>query len=150
MPTDYEEEARREREASRARRRRFQEMGQRMRMDSERATRLLLDEFFPAGAPKGLLERICLAQNRLIKDIVGSERVIRELHDGINRIKNESDLRWVDGFNECARQVRAYAEELGVSEPVVNSMLRGHVSMLEAEQAEKDQAATRKVEWSRS
>lgn len=149
MPTDYEGQARKERAASRARRRRFQEMDQRKRMDGEREVRILLDEFFPAGAPEGLLERICQGQNRLVKEIVGLEKVTEELHDGINRIKNEADLRWVDGFNECARQVRAHAEELGVTEPVVNSLLRNQVRKDEAEQHEKNRAATRQVEWSR-
>lgn len=148
--TDYQEQARREREASRARRRHFQEMDQRMRLDGERATRLLLDEFFPAGAPEGLLERLCLGRNRLVKEIVSLEKVVREMHDGINRIKNEADQRWVDGFNECARQVRVHADELGVSESVVNSLLRGQVSMQEAEQAEKNRAASQQVEWSRT
>lgn len=148
--TDYQEQARREREASRARRRHFQEMDQRMRLDGERATRLLLDEFFPAGAPEGLLERLCLGQNRLVKEVVSLEKVVREMHDGINRIKNEADQRWMDGFNECARQVRVHADELGVSEPVVNSLLRGQVSMQEAEQAEKNRAASQQVEWSRT
>lgn len=148
--TDYREQARREREASRARRQHFQEMDERMRLDGERATRLLLDEFFPAGAPEGLLERICTSRNRLVKEIVSLEKVVREMHDGINRIKNEADQRWVDGFNECAQQVRMHAEELGVSEPVVNSLLRNQVRMQEAEQAEKNQAATQQVEWSRT
>lgn len=148
--TDYQEQARREREASRARRRHFQEMDQRMRLDGERATRLLLDEFFPAGAPEGLLERLCLGRNRLVKEIVSLEKVVREMHDGINRIKNEADQRWMDGFNECARQVRVHADELGVSESVVNSLLRGQVSMQEAEQAEKNRAASQQVEWSRT
>jgi len=148
--TDYEERARREREASRARRRHFQEMDQRMRLDGERATRLLLDEFFPAGAPEGLLERLCLGRNRLVKEIVSLEKVVREMHDGINRIKNEADQRWVDGFNECAQQVRTHAAELGLGEPVVDSLLRGQVSMQEAEQAEKNRAASQQVEWSRT
>lgn len=134
----------------RARRRHFQEMDQRKRIDGERTVRLLLDEFFPAGAPDGLLERICRIQNLLIKEIVQGEKVTRELHDGINRIANEADQRWVDGFNECAQQVRRFGEELGVSEPVVNSMLRNQVRREETEQAEKDQAATRQVEWTRT
>lgn len=148
--TDYQEQARREREADRARRRHFQDMDQRMRLNGERAIRLLLDEFFPAGAPEGLLERLCTGQNRLVKEIVSLEKVVREMHDGINRIKNEADQRWVDGFNECAQQVRAHADELGVSEPVVNSLLRGQISMQEAEQAEKNRSASQQVEWSRT
>lgn len=147
MLIDYEEEVWCECEVSWVWCCRFQEMGQWMCMDSECVIWFLLDEFFLVGVFKGLLEWICFVQNWLIKDIVGSERVICELYDGINWIKNEFDLCWVDGFNECVWQVRVYVEELGVSELVVNSMLCGYVSMLEVEQVEKDQVVIWKVEW---
>lgn len=150
MTDDYAERARREREASRARRRHFQEMDQNLRVSAEREVRLLLDEFFPSGAPEGLLERICRAQNRFIKDIVNLEKAVRDMHDGLHSIAEGAAQREVDGFNECARQVRAHAEELGVSEPVVNSLLRNQVARLEAEQHEKDRAATQQVEWKRA
>lgn len=152
MAAEYEERARQEREASRARRREFQEMDQRLRVNGEREVRLLLDEFFPAGAPEGLLERICQGRNRLVKDIVSLEKACREMHDGINRIKNEADQRWVDGFDECARQVRSHADGLGVSPPVVDSLLRNHTPVQERrrEEAERNRAATQQVEWSRT
>lgn len=136
-------------ERSRAERKRLAAMSQRMRIDNERSVRLILDEYFPEGIPADLLERICTIQNGLVREVVSLEKATREMHDGINRIKNEADQRWVDGFNECAQQVRTHAEELGVSEPVVNSLLRNQVRMQEAEQAEKNRAATQQVEWSR-
>lgn len=151
MPTDYEERARREREAGRARRREFQEMDLNLRMANERKVRLLLDDVFPAGAPDGLLERVCRIQNLLIRDIVAGARSGRELHDGINRIKNEADQRWVDGFDECARQVRQFGEESGLGEAVIDGLLRNHVGTQDRqrERAEQDRAATRQVEWKR-
>lgn len=150
MPTDYAEKARREREASRARRREFQDMDLKLRMDNERSVRLLLDEFFPAGAPDDLLERICRIQNRLIQTIISGEKSGRELHDGINRIKNESDWRWMEGFRECADQVRNHAAELRLAPSVVASLLRNDVRTEENSREVRNEAATRQVEWKRS
>jgi len=146
MPDEMDREFRR----SKAERRRLAELGQSMRMENERSVRLILDKHFPGGAPEGLLESICLVQNGLIRQLVQAEKVMRELHDGINRISDEAAQREVAGFDECARQVRAHAEELGVTEPVVNSLLRNHVRMQEAERAERNHAASQKVEWSRT
>lgn len=137
-------------ERQRAQRREFQEMSTRKRMASERATRLLLDEFFPAGAPDGLLERICGVHNGLIGEIVGLERVTRELHDGINRIKNESDLRWVDGFAECARQVREFGTQMGLSRAEIDSLLRNHLAAQQTLENAKNREASRQVEWKRT
>jgi hypothetical protein len=137
-------------ERQRAQRREFQEMGQRMRLDNERNIRLILDEFFPAGAPEGLLERICGVQNRLVKEIVGNEKVIRELHDGIGRIANEADLRWTDGFAECARQVREFGTQMGLSRAEIDSLLRNHLAAQQALEDAKNREASRQVEWTRT
>jgi hypothetical protein len=145
-----EDARRKEYSRQRAERRRLQELEQRKRMQNEAAVRLVLDSFFPAGVPDELIERICRIQNHLIKEVTLNERVIRELHDGINRIGNEAAQREVNGFDECARQVRTHGEELGLSEKVIDSLLRNHVSRLEAEKAEKNRAATQQVEWSRT
>lgn len=135
---------------SRAERRRLAEMSQRMRMENERAVRLVLDEYFPEGVPADLLERICMIQNSLIRDIVTADKVTRELHDGINRIGEEAAQRWVNGFKECADQVRTFAAELNLSQAVVDSLLRNDSSVRETEAAARDQAATQQVEWSRT
>lgn len=135
---------------SRAERKRLRELDQRMRLDTERAVRLVLDEHFPAGIPADLLERICMIQNGLIREIVQADKVMRELHDGINRIANEAAQREVDGFNECAGQVRKFGAELGLAQTVIDSLLRNQIRLQEAEQEEKNRAATQQVEWSRT
>lgn len=135
---------------SREERRRLREMDQRMRLEAERQVRLVLDDHFPAGVPEDLLERICKIQNGLIWKIVQGEKATRELHDGINRISDEAAQREVQGYNLCAEQVRAHAEELGLDNAVTDSLLRNHVSMQEADQAERNRAATQQVEWSRT
>lgn len=140
---------REEYERQRAERRRLVKLEQDRRVENETAVRLVLDEFYPAGVPDDLLERICLIQNRLIKQRTLDEKTMREMHDGINRIADEASLREVRGFDECARQVREHAGELGLSDQVTDSLLRNHVRRLEAEKAEKDRAATQQVEWSR-
>jgi hypothetical protein len=121
-----------------------------MRMENERAVRLVLDEYFPEGVPTDLLERICMIQNSLIREIVTADKVTRELHDGINRIGEEAAQRWVNGFKECADQVRTFAAELNLSQAVVDSLLRNDSSVRETEAAARDQAATQQVEWSRT
>lgn len=137
-------------ERQRAQRREFQEMDQRMRVDNERSVRLILDGFFPAGAPDGLLEQICGVQNRLVKEIVSLEKSTRELHDGIGRIANEADQRWVDGFAECARQVREFGTAMGLSEKVIDSLLRNHLAAQQTLEDAKNQEASRQVEWTRT
>lgn len=134
----------------RAERRRLREMEQRARMDNEREVRLILDEYYPAGIPEDLLERICGVQNRLIRTISQNEKVIRELHDGINRIADEAAQREVTGFNECASQVRRFGAELGLAPTVIDSLLRNQALITQAEQAAKDRAATQQVEWTRT
>lgn len=146
MPDESNRELRR----SRAERQRLVELGRSMRMDNERSIRLVLDKFFPAGAPDGLLEQICRVQNTLIREVVQGDKVIRELRDGINRISDEAAQREVQGYNRCAEQVRAHADELKLGAAVTDSLLRNHVRMQEEERAERDRAASRKVEWSRS
>lgn len=134
----------------RAERRRRLEEEQRARMDNEREVRLILDEYYPAGIPEDLLERICGVQNRLIRTISQNEKVIRELHDGINRIADEAAQREVTGFNECASQVRRFGAELGLPPTVIDSLLRNQALITQAEQAAKDRAATQQVEWTRT
>jgi hypothetical protein len=137
-------------ERQRAERRRLLELERSMRMDNERAVRLILDEYFPAGIPDDLLERICAVQNRLIKNATQDAKTIREMHDGINRIADEAAQREVDGFNECASQVRRFGAELGLAPTVIDSLLRNQVRGDEAERADKNRAATRQVQWSRT
>ncbi len=133
----------------RAQRREFQEKDERMRMDNERTVRLILDEFFPAGVPDGLLERICGVQNRLVKEIIGNEKAIRELHDGINRIANEADQRWLGGFAECAGQVQKFGTQMGLSQAVIDSLLRNHIAAQKTLEDAKNKEASRQVEWTR-
>lgn len=137
-------------ERQRAQRREFQEMSQRMRLDNERNIRLILDEFFPAGAPDGLLERVCGVQNLLVKEIVSLEKVTRELHDGIGRIANEADQRWTDGFAECARQVREFGTQMGLARAQIDSLLRNHLAAQQALEDAKNREASRQVEWTRT
>jgi hypothetical protein len=118
-----------------------------MRIENEAAVRTVLDGYFPAGLPDDLVERICRIQNTLIKDVVSAEKTARELHDGINRIASEADQRFVDGFRECADQVRRHAAAMDLTEPVVKNLLRNDTR--EQEKAAKDEAATRQVEWTR-
>ena len=146
MPGESDREFRR----SRMERQRLVELGRSMRMDNERNVRLVLDKFFPAGIPDGLVEQICRVQNALIREIVQGDKVIRELHDGINRISDEAARREVRGYDLCAEQVRTHADELGLDPEVTDSLLRNHVRMREAERAERDRMASRKVEWLRS
>lgn len=134
-------------ERSRAESRRLRALDVRMRMENEAAVRTVLDDHLPAGLPDDLVERICRIQNALIKQIVQSEKVTRELHDGINRISDEASQRWVEGFRECADQVRAHAAELGLAPSVVKSLLRNDER--EADQQERNRAATQQVQWTR-
>jgi hypothetical protein len=146
MPGESDREFRR----SRMERQRLVELGRSMRMDNERNVRLVLDKFFPAGIPDGLVEQICRVQNALIREVVQGDKVIRELHDGINRISDEAARRETRGYDLCVEQVRTHADELGLDPEVTDSLLRNHVRMREAERAERDRTASRKVEWLRS
>lgn len=137
-------------ERSRAERKRLREMDQQKRLKSEKAVRLVLDDHFPGGAPEDLLERICLIQNGLIKEIVLLEKVVREMHDGIHLVAEGAAERWIEGFEECARQVRAYGEELDLPGETIDSLLRNQVRRKEEEEAAKNRAATQQVEWSRT
>lgn len=132
---------------NRAERKRAQEESQRVRLENEAKVRAVLDEYHPGGIPDDLVERICRIQNVLIRDLLAAEKARRDLHDGINRIANEADQRWVDGFRECADQVRRFSSELGLADSVVQSLLRNDTR--EQDKASKDAAATRQVEWTR-
>lgn len=132
---------------NRAERKRAQEENQRVRLENEAKVRAVLDEYHPGGIPDDLVERICRIQNVLIRDLLAAEKARRDLHDGINRIANEADQRWVDGFRECADQVRRFSSELGLADSVVQSLLRNDTR--EQDKASKDAAATRQVEWTR-
>lgn len=125
-------------------------MDRRMRVRNEASMREVLDAYHPGGVPDGLAERLCLIANALIKEIVHQERAIRDLHDGINRIKNEADLRWVDGFEECARQVRRFGEEAGLTGDVIDGLLRNHILMRQRAGEARNEEASRQVEWKRS
>lgn len=140
----------REFDRQRAERKRLQEMDQRKRLANEAAIRLVLDEFYPAGVADELIERICQIQNRLIKETVRNEKIIREMHDGIHLVAEGAAQRWLDGFHECADQVRGYAAELGLAPVVVDSLLRNDARTKETSREVKDEAATRQVEWKRS
>ncbi|AXH66374.1 hypothetical protein SEA_SATIS_225 [Streptomyces phage Satis] len=134
-------------EKNRAERRKIHEESQRRRLENEAKVRAVLDEYHPGGLPDDLVERICLIQNALIRDLLAAERARNDLHDGINRIANEADQRWVDGFRECADQVRRFAAELGLADYVVASLLRNDTR--DQDKAAKNAAATRQVEWTR-
>lgn len=136
-------------ERQRAERKRLRELDVQMRLESEAAVRALLDEFYPAGVPDELVERICQVQNGLIKRVIRLEGVTRELHDGINRIGDESFQRWMNGFRECADQVRAHAIELKLAPVVVDSLLRNDIREEKTTRWDKDQAATQQVVWKR-
>lgn len=108
---------------------RLREMGDRMRMENEAAVRRALEEFYPSGLPEGLVERICQIQNGLIKKIVRGEKVMREVHDGINRIAEESAQRWVDGFETQRERVRLAAAERGMSEEMTAVLTDGNTNV---------------------
>lgn len=108
---------------------RLREMGDRMRMENEAAVRRALEEFYPSGLPEGLVERICQIQNGLIKKIVRNEKVMREMHDGINRIAEESAQRWVDGFETQRERVRLAAAERGMSEEMTAVLTDGNTNV---------------------
>lgn len=108
---------------------RLREMGDRMRMENEAAVRRALEEFYPSGLPEGLVERICQIQNGLIKKIVRGEKVMREMHDGINRIAEESAQRWVDGFETQRERVRLAAAERGMSEEMTAVLTDGNTNV---------------------
>lgn len=108
---------------------RLREMGDRMRMENEAAVRRALEEFYPSGLPEGLVERICQIQNGLIKKIVQNEKVMREMHDGINRIAEESAQRWVDGFETQRERVRLAASERGMSEEMTAVLTDGNTNV---------------------
>jgi hypothetical protein len=134
-------------EKNRAERRRMQEESQRLRLENEAKVRAVLDEYHPGGIPDDLVERICRIQNVTIRDLLAAEKARRDLHDGINRIANEADQRWVDGFRECANQVRRFAAELGLADYMTASLLRNDTR--DQDKAAKNEAATRQVEWTR-
>lgn len=52
------------------------------------------------------------------------EKAVREMHDGINRIANEANLREVAGGQVAAERVRVHAAELGVPKATVDQLLR--------------------------
>lgn len=138
-----------------ARKQAARDMDERMRLRTEASMRTVLDGYYPGGIPDDLIERLCLIANALVKEVVHLNGVNRDLHDGINRIANEADLRWVDGFDECARQVRLFGEELGLDTAVIDSLLRNHLlkQKTEREESERQNAldaeASRQVQWSR-
>ncbi len=69
-----ESSVRREFERQKAERRRIRVLDQAMRLECEAAIRLVLDEYYPAGIPADLVERICLIQNKLIRQITRGAR----------------------------------------------------------------------------
>ena len=146
-------ERQREFERRQARERPFRELDELLRVRTGQQIRMALDEHCPEGFPEKLAEQLCRISDALIKDLVLGERRARDLHDGINRIKNEADQRWVNGFAECAEQVRRYGEEAGLGKDVLDGLLAGHLSMLasqkENEKLSRDREASSQVEWSR-
>lgn len=113
----------------RAERLRLREMSERLRMRNEAAVRLALEEFYPSGLPDGLVERICQIQNGLIKEIVRDSKVIREMHDGINRVAEESAQRWLDGFETQRERVRLAASERGMSDELTAELTDGNMNV---------------------
>lgn len=134
----------------RAERRRLRELDDRLRIQTEAAIRTVLDEYHQAGIPDDLIERICLIQNGLIKQVVSREKVIREMHDGVHRLAEEAAGRWMDGFQSYADQVRTHAAELNLSSAVVDSLLRNDPRQSEESREERNEAASQQVAWKRA
>lgn len=133
----------------RAERRRLRELDERSRIQNEAAVRTVLDEYFPAGIPEDLIERVCLIQNELIKEITRNEKTVRELHDGVHRLAEEAAGRWLDGFRACADQVRVFATEMNLSPAVVDSLLRDDHRPAGESREERNEAASQRVQWKR-
>lgn len=133
----------------RAERRRLRGLEELKQRESEDAVRAALAEYYPDGIPEGLMQRICLIQNRLIKEISQNEKVIREMHDGVHRLAEEVAERWMDGFHTHADQVRIHAAELNLHPDIVDSLLRNDSRRGDESREERNEAASRQVKWKR-
>lgn len=133
----------------RAERRRLRALEEDRRIRNEAAVRRVLDEYFPAGIPDDLIQRVCRIQNDLIREMTKNEKVIREMHDGVHRLAEEAAGRWLDGFHACADQVRTHAAEANLSPVVVDSLLRNDQRPAGESREERNEAASRQVAWKR-
>ncbi|MCU1668388.1 MAG: hypothetical protein JWP40_1315 [Blastococcus sp.] len=63
------------------------------------------------GIARGLQARVA-ELDQLPEKLRLSERAVREMHDGINRIASEADQRQINGFNLALERIRAVARDV--------------------------------------